>query len=283
MKLSKSGLGLCLIGLFMFASCTDTSDSVTAPNLPPQNTMEMDFSNFKTTSKVDVKSKTAADISNWLYASTNVSVWKTIIFTTLAVPVAAYKQVMKTEPAYIGDNTYEWTYTLEGFNGDYTAKLTGQLMNTEMHWKMYITYNGSKSFNEFLWFTGVSNVDGTEGYWELNHNVLNPVKILRIDYKLENEEITAMKYTYVRELDFNGNQDNFNGSYIDYKIQDGDLDAAYHIHAYDHISQMFNDIDIEWNRANHNGRVKAPHFFNDDVWHCWNADKENVSCEETTS
>lgn len=282
MKLLKFSLGLCLMGMLFFVSCTDTSDSMTAPELPPQSTMEMDFDNFKIAAKSESANKSTADIGNWLYATTNVGIWNTIIYTTLAVPVAAYKHVTETEPTYIGENTYEWTYPIEEFNGDYSAKLTAQIMNTEVHWKMYITYNGSNAFSDFLWFTGMSNVEGTQGYWELNHNAANPVQILRIDYKLENEEITSMKYAYVRELDHNGNPDNFNGSYIDYKVQEGDLDASYHIHAYDHIDQTFNDTYIEWSRANHHGRVKAPHFFKDDAWHCWNAEKISIPCEDAS-
>lgn len=280
MKLLKFGMSLCLIGLLVLSSCTDTSDSMTAPDLPPQGTMEMNFDDFNIKSNTQTANKSSLDIGNWLYATTTVGVWNTILTTTLAVPVAAYKHVIGTAPTYIGENTYQWTYPIEEFDGKYAARLTAEIMNTEVHWKMYISYNGSETFNDFLWFSGVSNIEGTQGYWELNHNAANPDKILRIDYTVENEEVTALKYTYVRELDNNDNPDNFKGSYIVYQLQEGDLDASFHVHAYDFRTKEFQDTYVEWSRTNHNGRVKAPHFFNDDAWHCWNTEKMNVPCEE---
>lgn len=56
------------------------------------------------------------------------------------------------------------------------------------------------------------------------------------------------------------------------------LNAYYKVHQNTGVSDIFNDVSIEWNTTNHNGHIKANHYFQDSNWHCWNEVGDNVTC-----
>jgi len=35
---------------------------------------------------------------------------------------------------------------------------------------------------------------------------------------------------------------------------------------------------VEWNRTNRSGRVKDALHFEDEEWHCWNENRDNIDC-----
>lgn len=273
---------LC-ITLFVLASCTanneDGEESLIAPTLPPESSMVMDFSGFENTAKpASNKLSEGVDKNNWAYAAVVVGVWHTSLVTTLAVPVASFRTAFRHQAEYKGDATWEWAYTVDGFTGQYSARLTGQLAGNEVLWTMYITRTGINAFEEFVWFSGVSKTDGKSGYWLLNHSADFPEDLLRIDWEVQNEEIGDIKYTYVRELNNERQADKFKNSYINYGLQLGTYDAFYDVYAYDTNSGQFVNADIEWSRANHNGRVMAEYYFSDTDWRCWDSAGENQVC-----
>ncbi|MET2984756.1 hypothetical protein [Aureibaculum conchae] len=266
--------------LLVYTSCDDTSENTDAPNLPPEGSMVMDFEDFnntKTKSLADYNAK-QADIGNWFYSAAVVGVWNTALFTTLAVPVASFKTAFNHKAVYLGNSKWQWTYTVDGFTSQYTARLTGELTGNEVHWEMYVAKSGIGAFDEFMWFSGVSNTDGKSGYWLLNNSAAFPENMLRIDWKVENDEIGNIKYTYIRDLNDERKDDEFNGSYIIYGLQTGDFDTFYDVHVYNDDEDTFVDVDIEWNRTNNNGRVMASYHFGDNDWHCWNSEGEDEDC-----
>jgi hypothetical protein len=277
---------LMLISLFVVASCStdtdDKDDNLVAPSLPPEASMVIDFGSFENPdgkSSIQNKTNQPPENSHWVYSAVVVGVWHTALATTLAVPVASFRTAFNHQAVYKEDATWEWAYVVEGFTSQYSARLTGQLSGDDVLWKMYITKTGINAFDEFLWFSGSSKVNGLSGYWMLNHSAEHPENMLRIDWEVEAEEVGNIKYTYVRALNNEGETDNFNGSYINYGLQTGVYDAFYNVYAYDFEAQAFVSADIEWSRTNYNGRVMAEHYFNDTNWHCWNSDGENIDCE----
>lgn len=266
--------------ILFFASCDSASENVDAPILPSEASMVMDFDNFnisKTKSDSDFNTKQAV-VGNWFYSATVVGVWNTVLYKTLAVPVASYKSALTHQAVYKGNSLWEWKYTVDGFTSQYTARLTGELAGSEVYWKMHISKSGINGFDEYMWFSGVSNTDGKSGYWILNHSADFPENMLRIDWINEGQEIRNIKYTYVRDLNDDRTTDTFNGSYIVYGLQTGDYDAFYDVHVYDKNKESFVDVAIEWNRTNNNGHVMASYYFGNDNWHCWNSAGENEDC-----
>ena len=143
---------------------------------------------------------------------------------------------------------------------------------------MYITKTGTDPFEEFIWFTGQSARDGSQGYWILNQSPERPNAMLRIDWERSGPEVGALRYTWVRELNDRDEPDPYLESYLQYGLQQTDFDAYFDAHVYDPDAQGFVDVRIEWSRDTYNGRVRAFHVFNDEEWHCWDNTGEDMVC-----
>ena len=270
----KKLTALTLVVLVLFAGCNKDDLDKRAPALPPAETLEIDFSRFAISEKSAAQQRV-----NWIYSATTVGIWNVIIGTTFAVPVASFRTAVKHEPVKTGDNTWQWQYDLDGFASRYTARLTGTLESGHVKWEMYISKEGIHAFDEFLWFEGESKNDGKSGWWLLYHSHLFPDETVRIDWKLENEGIGEILYTYVRETNNEGLPDPFKGSTLRYGLQLGAFDAYVQSQTWDNARQVFNDTHIEWSRKNFSGRVKSQHFYKDSKWHCWDEQGYDLDCE----
>jgi hypothetical protein len=280
MKKYLSVIIIIVFGLNIFPGCK--KDKGNPPVLPPAGSMVIDFSNFETQKKssdLTLDNKGVDDV-NWAFAATVAGVWKTIIYTTLAIPVGAFKLATDTDPVYLDDNTWQWNYNASLMIGQisttYKARLTGQIRSNDVLWKMYIAREGTGAFPEFSWFEGTSNLDGKGGQWILNHSSQFPDPLLRIDWTRNSSAIATIKYTYVRELNNEGTTDPFKDSYIEYGLTSNPLNAYYKIRYFNGI--RFSDVDVEWNTTNHNGRVKAPLAFPTANWYCWDGNLVDITC-----
>ena len=277
----KKSLYLMMLSLIILStSCTDSTNEGLAPELPPLGSMVIDFDDFSHAHArpANDKSTSIAILDNWGYSQLVVGVWNTALITTLAVPVASFRSAFNHQAEYLGGTKWQWTYTVDGFTSQYTARLTGELSGSQVQWEMYIEKSGIDAFDEILWFSGVSQTDTKSGYWILNHSAAYPENMLRIDWAVEGEEIGNIKYTYVRELNNDRATDKFKDSYIIYGLQTGDMDAFYDVHAFDFILDDFVDVDIEWSRTTYNGQVMAPYYFENNQWHCWDTNGDNIDC-----
>lgn len=266
-------LTFLLIILLSISSCKKDNIRKDAPQLPPVETMVIDFGELAQTQK-----STSFEKSNWLYSAVTVGVWNTLIGTTFAVPVAAFKLAFNHQATKIEDLKWQWQYTVDGFTSQYTARLVGTLESTQVRWEMYITKTGIDSFDEFLWFEGTSNLDGNSGKWILYHSAEFPEETVQIDWIRESGVVGEIIYTYVRELNDARVADPFNGSTLTYGLQEGDFDIYVNVHAYDFQNQAFYDTFIEWSRTSYIGHVKSEIFFSDTDWHCWDSQGDNVDC-----
>jgi hypothetical protein len=281
MKKLFSILLLTAFFALLFWSCEKKTNP---PALPPTQSMSIDFSNFtsgKKSVEIDLQNKGLSTVSNinWASAAITAGVWNTILAITLAVPVASFNQAVNTTPVYLENSKWEWTYNVNTVGATYKARLTGQIRSTDVKWEMYVSKEGVGAFAEFLWFSGTSAPDRKSGQWILNHSPLFQEQVLQIDWTLTGTKIGSIKYTYVRDLKDNRTTDTFKNSYIEYGLTANSLDAFYNIHQ--NISGVvndFKDVYIEWSTANHNGHIKAFHYFQDNNWHCWDGAGSDVTC-----
>jgi hypothetical protein len=259
-----------LLSTGFFTCCK--KDKGEPPTLPPQESMTMDFSNFSSTKKsIEVlPGQKGTENSNWEFAATIAGIWKLIINTTLAVPVAAFKAAVDQTPVYISTKNWQWSYSVTLPSGTYKARLTGLIGSSNVQWKMYVTGVGPDTFAEFLWFEGTSNLDGSGGQWILYQNSQSPVAYLQIDWTKTSSSVGYVKYTYVKS-------DNFLNSFIEYGLTSNVLNAYYNIHYYNDVK--FSDVNIEWNTTTHNGHVKSVDYLGDSNWYCWDSNKVNTVCQ----
>lgn len=258
--------------VFLIHSCK--KDHGDPPVLPPSGSMSIDFSNFETGKKgeSDISIPKGIQTSNWEFAAGVAMIWKSIIYTTLAVPVASFQLSASQTPVYIGDKTWEWKYDATVLSVTYKARLTGQIASSNVAWKMYITKEGTGGFTDFLWFEGTSKLDGTSGQWTLYHSPQNAAAIVQVDWTKSADKVGMVKYTYIKS------GDPFKDSYIEYGLKTSTLNAYYTIHYYSTLYQQFYDLNVEWSTTLHNGRVKCPGHFGTTDWYCWDGNYLNVTC-----
>jgi len=275
MKKAVSISLLIAIILVLFGGCTKKD---TPPSLPPANSMTIDFSNFLASQKsagIDV----LATKTNWTAAVTTAGFWNLLLTINLIVPVASFKKAMDNTPVYLDNKKWEWKYSVNLIGATYNARLTGQIQTSDIKWEMYISKTGVDPYSEFMWFSGTSALDGKSGQWILNHSQTYKEPMLQIDWTVTGTDVGSIKYTYVRDKTDNRTTDWFKNSYIEYGLTSGTLNAKYTVHH--NISTTtsdFKDVYIEWSTSNHNGHIKALHYFQDSNWHCWDGTGNDVTC-----
>ncbi|MBN1561987.1 hypothetical protein JW998_17170 [candidate division KSB1 bacterium] len=232
------------------------------PTMPPLSSMAMDFQ-FMETSVAESQAK-----SNWLWAAGQVALWSTALTVTLAVPVAAFAESFNHVPVLLPDGRWLWSYNFNLGPLQYTAELYGKVRLEGLRWDMFITQHGL--YADFHWFTGVSNLTATDGFWLMNVRPLEPTPFLQIDWQRDSDDQNIeIKYTTVVPGDEKG-------SYI-YQAFNQQLPytGLYDIYR----ASSDNLVEIRWNRDTLQGRIKDPQHFEDDAWHCWDSHLDNSECE----
>jgi hypothetical protein len=272
MKKLISLLTITTILLTLFTGCK--KDKGDPPVLPPSESMTIDFSNFEGGTKGDgsISVPKGTENSNWEFSAGAAMLWKAIIYTNLAVPVYSFQLAVDQKPVYLDDKTWQWSCNATVLSVTYDARLTGQITETNVVWKMYITKEGTGGYTDFLWFEGTSKLGGTEGQWKLYESQQNPVEILQIDWSATADKIGMVKYTYTKS----GSE--FVNSYIEYGLTTDALNAYYTIHYYNTSYEQFFDMDVEWSTTLHNGRVNCPGRFGTTNWYCWDGNYSNITC-----
>jgi len=238
-----------------------------APILPPESTFVFDDLS-------DDQKAIQADLinSNAPHAFIQVGFWTFITTVTMAIPVTAHKTALAQEPVHVSGNKWVWEYQFGIGLKIYTFQLYGETEDNEVTWEMYISL--SDEFDKFLWYTGKNNVEATAGYWTIYESPSNPVELVRIDWTHNNDDNTGtIKYTNVKVGDAE------NGGYIYYgNDQSGTYNSFYDI--FNKGKDLL--VEIEYNTETHVGRIKDFEFYEDEFWHCWDENFQDIVCEEPT-
>jgi len=248
------------------------------PVLPPVASMDVDFSNFELEKKsADILLPKGVENFNWESAAGVAAIFRSVLFTTLAVPVLSFHLAINRDPVYLEDKMWQWSYQTNVFTDTYKARLTGQIRTSNVEWNMYITkQGGTGTFENFLWFTGTSSLDGKSGQWKLNHSPQFREPVLQIDWEKTGAEVGKITCTYVRTLNNARLADPFKTSYIEYGKKTGTYDSYYTIYYYNGAD--FSNMAVEWSSTGRNGHVMCEDIFTDTEWHCWDANYVNINC-----
>lgn len=259
----KSALILLALA-FVTSSCKKEDEP--APEIPPQSSFVMDFSDFSNPDDT-VGTRDIATYRNWGYSYANVVVWQTLLTVGLAVPVASFVESFNHEAVYHPDeNNWTWSYNVTVNMVVYEAELTGYLVADSVDWSMRIT--AGSQYSDFLWYYGRSAQDGSGGYWILQENPLAPNALLQIDWHNNSDGTADIAYMNIRP------GDNDNGAYIFYGKTLNNFDRFYHIYS---VSAN-NLTEIEWSSVNKDGHVKDPAHFGHENWNCWDVTLADVVC-----
>jgi hypothetical protein len=257
---------LSFVTLIFLVNGCKKDENKPAPDLPPQSSFLMDFSDFSNPDDT-LAARDITTYQNWGYSYANVAVWNAIITIGLAVPVASFLESFNHEAVYHPDqNKWTWSYNVTVGLIVYEAELTGYLETDSVIWEMRIT-KGTE-YTDFLWYYGWSDIANTGGFWYLYENPESPNKLLKILWARHSDGTEEISYTNVKP----GAPEN--GGYIFYGTVIADFDRFYDIYN----KGQDNLTEIEWSSTLHNGHVKDPLHFGDDQWHCWDTNLVDIVC-----
>ena len=242
------------------------------PVLPPFESMVIDFGNFTSLKKslTTYPAGKGTENSTWEFAASVAGVWNTLLSSNIEVPLAAYEAAINYKAVYLSENLWQWSYDFNQGSNTYKAKLKGKISTNSVTWKMYITYEGTSGYKEFLWIEGTSKTDGSGGQWIFKQSFQSAVPLFQTDWTKSGDEVTSVKYTYVKD-------DTNKDSYINYLLNSsGTFDSGYNIHF---SNDLYSDADIEWNVTTMDGRLKCVDYLQDENWYCWDTNKINKVCD----
>ena len=166
--------------VIILGSCSKEDNPGNFPELPPIDAILMDFSDFAS-DPTQTALKSADEYGNFVFSYATVTIWNAMTAIYMAVPVASYLGALEQTPEYLGENSWQWTYTVSAGQDSYTAKLiTERISNEEFSAQMLITKDGF--FADFKWFEGVLRYDLTHAKWTLYESPLNNEAWLEIEW-----------------------------------------------------------------------------------------------------
>ena len=267
-------LSLTAAAVFIFACSEEqpTEPEAVAPQIPPLSSFLMDFSDFPSEGKGSAGGSPAGaklfTRDNYTWASVHVGVWSLLISVGLAVPTAAFVESFAHRPVQLPNGAWVWSYSLTVNGQEYSAELHGSIGNFGTQWQMYVTEHGV--YENFLWYSGQADLFLTEGTWTLNKHPEDPIPLLLIEWHRSIEDSTGdIRYTNIEP----GGAEN--GGYIFHgTTPDTVYDAFYDIYnkGQDHL------IEIEWNLTDKDGRIRDAVHFQDEDWHCWDPNRQDIDC-----
>jgi hypothetical protein len=264
--MKKMNVLLMLFLIFSLGINSCKKDHGTAPQIPPQSAFLADFSDFSS-DKILMDTTSV----NWNHSVGNVVIWNIIVTVGLAIPVASYIEAVNNhEPVYQSDNTWLWEYSF-GSADSYQAKLYGSVVTDSVNWEMYISK--TNEFQDFLWYSGSSGLNGMGGHWILYNKPSVPSELLKIDWYRETENTGHIRYMNIEP---GGTE---NGGYLLYG-NDAGVDADFECYYDIYNKGADNLIEIEWTDTDMTGRVKDFAKFGDTNWHCWDILKKDIVCVE---
>jgi hypothetical protein len=259
-----SWMALTVIFALLATSCSK-DDENNAPVMPPVESFQMDFNDFTVFPDTNDVKKSMPSYRHFTYSFVTVSVWNLVTTVTLAVPVAVYMESFNHTPEFLGEDTWQWSYSVN----TYSARLvTTRISNEKFTAEMFISKTGAEAFEDFKWFEGTIRYDHTHASWQLFESPASNVQWLDIEWTKDWEADTSqITYTNVK-----AGSEEF-GSYITYGITD---DTEYN--AFYALYSVEKEVNIKYNTETKAGRVKAPVYFADSHWHCWNEQFQDIDC-----
>lgn len=263
----KKLLSIVLSVMILLASCDSDKESKQDPKpvLPPEFSMAPNLNDFSTND-----AQRNATSGNWVYSALNVGVYSAILTVGLAIPVSAFTAITSQEPTYNTEaGVWAWENSFSANANDFSLLLTADVDGDNVKWTGSVS-SSKDDIQDFVWFEGQSNLNGTNGSWSLFESPKNPTVWMSTQWA-QNDDSSVAEATFTIEKE--GASSN---SYIKYmKNENDDFNRAVEISNTDSGDL----IEIDWNNELKFGRVKSQNYFNDAAFHCWNENLQDVSCD----
>ena len=265
---------LLIISIVLITNSCKKDNSPAAPELPPQASFIVDFSDFSNGASANLTTsvtKSVEILTNYQTAAITVGYWSTVLYLRTAIPAACFKEAFKHHARYLGSSAWQRKYTLSIGTANISAKLESRLITDSVQWKMMISVTSdSLNVTDFIWFTGISSLDGTGGTWIVNESPSLPNPLFAINWSKRTNLLRSIQYTYVKPGEVaTGNFIKFGSKDTTFQVTNV-YDLYYILHS---VNPVPFDFEIDWNSAGKNGRYQDING-----WHCWGTAKQNINC-----
>lgn len=246
--------------LFCFVFFVSACDPIekNAPITPTTKNSSFNFSYF---------SQSHQENTNFSFVSDKVLGWETFIEDTIAVHNLLIKNTEQYKLSYQKENTWLSAFSFNFNEVNYSTKFFGVIDIDTVLYKGFVSFD---TISDFLLLDGKIESDAKIGTWVFNEGIeedyeLKPVKLLSISWDFSKNK--HIKFT----INQAGSKNLDYLSYID--SVDNEYDA--YLDVYSNGNE--NHTIIQWNKANNEGRVKDMLKFDNENWHYWNSDLQDIS------
>lgn len=242
----------------------------TAPDIPPSGTMTIDLSTFFQSGTVPVTHALYGSNQNFATAFITVTFVNVFVVLGLSAPVAVTGAALSVDPTLEDDGKFHWVYSQTVQGSTVTAELTAEVVGSQVHWEMTITGQiGSTQYDNFLWYEGDGNGQGTVGSWQFYDPSQpdNQVQFIKVEYQYNSETDRTLTFTN------NHPGDPGEGSTITYVV-DGESVSMTVFRA-----DLDKTVEVSWNRTTGEGYIIAPDYNNGEKA-CWDENQEDVTCPD---
>ena len=260
-----------LLGCGEDSDDNDLNMDISAPPLPPDESMEVDLSAFgvESVNPIPQANNISAPGKNYANAVLRATAINTSIIAALATPTALFKLAKNSEPVEQKDGSWLWSYNMK--YGVYTlnANLSGVVNGKKTYWSMKVSNDSpGLKIKDFEWYAGISMENNTSGSWQF------------FDLNTPEEHNPTVKIDWVMQLVLKKaelnleNVDNLSeylGDVLTYNATPETASMVYH-----DISEKEN-WDITWDTKTGTGSLKVPKYNNGEKA-CWDAQKQDVKC-----
>ena len=259
---------LFVFGAFLLTACSDDPASLNSeqpPEIPPTESMNMDFSNFDAYQQnKEVYEKELN--KNFAQAAIRAFVIKSIVDLNMAIPKALLIAASESEAEFNEDGEWVLSYTKNAGSDTYEVRLVASQENeNQVNWQFFVT-NSDLNITDKLFFDGTTSADGSQGTWtyySLTGSSQEAVSVT--DWTVTDEGNVDLRLEVV--------SDRFNnqGDYIEYTF-DGTVKNVVYYNA-----NQDTTTELQWNIETNAGYLIAPNY-NNGQKACWDENFENVTC-----
>lgn len=258
-----------LIGVFLITSCSDDPASLNSdepPQLPPIESMRMDFSTFDNYQQP--KNSLNSANSNFAQAAVRAFVLKSVVDLNLAIPRALLEAASNSDAEFNEEGEWVWSYSHTAGEDNYGVRLIASRENdAETSWQFFVT-NSTLNIEDKLFFSGTTSGNGSQGTWTY-YNLMSDSQeaVSNTEWTVsgEDEDEVSLRLEVVSDRFDN------EGDFIEYTFDGTVKNAVYYDAGEDATTEL------QWNVETNEGYLIAPNYNNGEQA-CWDENFEDVNC-----
>jgi len=229
-----------------------------APVLPTSESSAFDFSYFYENNKED---------NNFSFASEKVLGWRGFLEDTISIQKEIIKNTEQYSFAYQKDNTWLSAFSFNLNDVNYSAKFFGITDVDTVLYKGFVSYD---TISDLMLLDGKVNSNAKVGSWVFNEGVV-------VDYEYKSVKILSINWNFLenKHIKFTINQ--AGSKNLDYFYYVDSVDTEYNAYIDVYSKGNENHTIVQWNKATKQGRVKDMLRFDNENWHYWDSNLQDIS------